>query len=35
MKPAEVVTFTGTNAERGAATVEVANMIIKIGVQEM
>ncbi len=35
VKPNEVMTFTGANAERGAATVEVANSLVQMGVQKM
>ncbi len=35
VKPNEVMTFTGANAERDAATVEVANSLFQMGVQKM
>jgi hypothetical protein len=35
VKPNEVITFTGTNGERGGANVETANAIINMGVQKM
>ena len=35
VKPNEVTNFMGTNAERGGATVEIANGIVNMGVQKM
>ncbi len=35
VKPNEVVTFTGTNEERGGANADTANAIINMGVQKM
>ncbi len=35
VKPTEVITFTGTDAERGGANAAVANGIINMGVQKM
>ena len=35
VKPNEVTAFTGTAAERGGATLEIANGIVNMGVQKM
>jgi hypothetical protein len=35
VKPDEVMTFTGANADRGAAMVEVANSLVQMGVRKM